>query len=282
MFWSRISVTCAMVLVFAAHGSMAQQPAPAQSDDSPQEVLAIVNGVKITKMHFDMLLEQYRPESRQWAEANKGQVLRQLVLQEILAQEGKRLKLDSDPQVQAQVQVQTNSTLARSVVRKYVNEKGHVTDDTLKSHYDAHQQDYVVSEQITASHILVKTQDEAQSVLKDLKDGKQFAEVAKERSIGPSASQGGQLGTFGRGRMVPAFEEAAFALKVGEISKPVQTQFGYHIITVTDRQAAHTRTFEEVKDEIREALVSTYIEGLVDDLRKKATVEVKHPDYKFE
>ena len=80
MVWSRISVTCAMVLVFAVHGSMAQQPAPSQSDDASQEVLAIVNGVNITKMHFDMLLEQYRPESRQWAEANKGQVLQQLVL----------------------------------------------------------------------------------------------------------------------------------------------------------------------------------------------------------
>jgi parvulin-like peptidyl-prolyl isomerase len=128
----------------------------------------------------------------------------------------------------------------------------------------------------------VQTKDEAETVLKELKSGKPFADVAKERSIGPSAPNGGDLGTFGQGRMVPAFEKAAFALKVGEISEPVQTQFGYHVITVTDRQAARTRPFEEVKEEIRESLVSDYIEGLVDDLRKKATVEVKNPAYKFE
>lgn len=282
MFWSRIGFTCALVLACAVHGSVAQQAAPAPSGDAAQEVLATVNGVDITKLHFDTLLQQYRPESRQWAESNKGQVLRQLVLQEVLAQEGKRLKLDRNPKVRAQLEVQTNSALARSVVRKYVDEKSDVTDAKLQGHYDANKQQYAVGEQVSASHILVQTKDEAENVLKELKDGKPFAEIAKARSIGPSAPNGGALGTFGSGRMVPAFEKAAFALKVGEISEPVQTQFGYHVITVTDRQEARTRPFEEVKDEIRESLVSAYIEGLVDDLRKKATVEVKNPAYKFE
>jgi peptidyl-prolyl cis-trans isomerase C len=282
MIRSRIGLTCALVLTYAVHTGVAQQATPAPSGDATQEVLATVNGVDITKLHFDMLLEQYRPESRQWAESNKGQVLRQLVLQEVLAQEGKRLKLDRDPQVQAQLAVQTNTTLARSVVRKYVDEKSQVTDAKLQGHYDAHQQEYVVGEQINASHILVQTKDEAENVLKELKEGKPFAEVAKARSIGPSAPNGGELGTFGRGRMVPAFEKAAFALKVGEISEPVQTQFGYHVITVTDRQEARTRPFDEVKEEIRESLVSAYIEGLVEELHQKATVQVKNPDYKFE
>jgi parvulin-like peptidyl-prolyl isomerase len=199
-----------------------------------------------------------------------------------LAQEGKRLHLDQDPQVQALVQLQQNTVLARSVVRKYVDEKSGVTDELMRQHYDAHQATYTTEEQITASHILVKTEAEAREALKELKQGKAFEEVAKAKSTGPSGPSGGSLGTFGRGRMVPEFEEAAFALKVGELSEPVLTQFGYHIITVTDRVEAHIKPFEEVKEDIRETLVSEYVDGLLKELRSKATVEIKNPDYKFE
>jgi parvulin-like peptidyl-prolyl isomerase len=168
------------------------------------------------------------------------------------------------------------------VVRKYVDEKSGVTDDVMRQHYDAHQASYMTEEQITASHILVKTEAEARDVLNELKQGKDFAEIAKAKSTGPSAPNGGSLGTFSRGRMVPEFEEAAFALKVGELSEPVQTQFGYHVITVTERMEAHVKPFDEVKEDIRETLVSEYVDTLLNDLRSKATVEIKNPDYKFE
>jgi parvulin-like peptidyl-prolyl isomerase len=279
MSWVRTGSILFVLLLCVAQASVAQQATPVEP---AQETLAVVNGTELTKLHFDLLIEQYRPEAQQWAQTNKGQVMRQLVLQEILAQEGKRLRLDQDPQVQALVQLQQNTVLARSVVRKYVDEKSGVTDEVMRQHYDAHQATYTTEEQITASHILVKTEAEAHEVLKELKQGKAFEEVAKVKSTGPSGPSGGSLGTFGRGRMVPEFEEAAFALKVGEISEPVLTQFGYHIISVTDRVEAHIKPFEEVKEDIRETLVSAYIDGLLKELRSKATVEIKHSDYKFD
>lgn len=282
MSWVRTGSILLVLLLCAAQQGMAQQAAPAESSQPSKEILAVVNGSALSKLHFDLLIEQYRPEAQQWAETNKGQVMRQLVLQEILAQEGKRMRLDQDPQVQALLQLQHNTVLARSVVRKYVDEKSGVTDEVIRKHYDAHQASYTAEEQITASHILVKTEAEAREVLNDLKQGKDFAEVAKAKSTGPSGPDGGSLGTFGRGRMVPDFEEAAFALKVGELSEPVKTQFGYHIITVTDRVEAHVKPFDEVREDIRETLVSEYIDTLLNDLRGKATVEIKNPDYKFE
>lgn len=282
MSWfNTCSILLALHLLMAA-SARAQQAAPVESASSSQEVLAVVNGKELTKLHFDLLIQQYRPEAKQWAQTNKGQAMRQLVLQEILAQEGQRLHLDQDREVQVLVQLQNSNILARSVVRKYIDEKSGVTDNTIRQYYDTHQGDYNTEEQITASHILVQTEAEAREVLKELKQGKDFAEVAKAKSIGPSAPNGGSLGTFGRGRMVPDFEEAAFALKAGEISEPVQTQFGHHIIKVTERLEPHVKPFDEVKEDIRETLISHYVDTLLEELRHKATVEIKNSEYNFD
>ncbi len=279
MSWSRMSCALIAFCLTVASPAIAQQSPP--TAESAQEVIVIVNGQPLTKLHFDQLLLQYRPEARQWAEQNKGRFMRELVLQELLAQEGKRIELDQDPAIQACLQVQMNSTLARSVVEKYVDEKSGITDDSVRKHYDAHKAEYKEDEQITASHILLQTEAEAQAVLKELKQGKDFAEMARAKSTGPSGSKGGSLGTFGKGRMVPPFEEAAFALKVGDISNPVKTQFGWHLITLTDRTEGRQQSFDGVKENIHKDLASAYIQALVEALRAKAKVEIKNPAYQY-
>jgi peptidyl-prolyl cis-trans isomerase C len=282
MSWFRISLTLMAVCLLAAPYGMAQQTAPAKDASTPDmahDVLAIVNGATLTKMDYEQLLQQYRPEARSEAEQNKGRFMRELVLQEILAQEGQRLQIEDDPQLQARLKIQKNSAIARAVVQKYIEEKSDVTDERLRDHYEKNKATFTSDEQIAASHILLKTEAEAQAALKEIKQGKDFAEVAKAKSTGPSAPQGGALGTFGRGRMVPAFEEAAFALKVGDVSAPVKTQFGYHIITVTDRTEAAPQSFDEVRDTIRRTLISEYVESLLDDLQSKAKIEIKNPEY---
>jgi peptidyl-prolyl cis-trans isomerase C len=282
MSWFRISLTLMAVCLLAAPYGMAQQTAPAKDASTPDmahDVLAIVNGATLTKMDYEQLLQQYRPEARSEAEQHKGRFMRELVLQEILAQEGQRLQIEDDPQLQARLKIQKNSAIARAVVQKYIEEKSDVTDERLRDHYEKNKATFTSDEQIAASHILLKTEAEAQAALKEIKQGKDFAEVAKAKSTGPSAPQGGALGTFGRGRMVPAFEEAAFALKVGDVSAPVKTQFGYHIITVTDRTEAAPQSFDEVRDTIRRTLISEYVESLLDDLQSKAKIEIKNPEY---
>jgi peptidyl-prolyl cis-trans isomerase C len=255
--------------------------AESQQNDSEKEVIAVINGQPLTKMHYDQLLQQYRPEARQWAEQNKGRFMRELVLQELLAQEGKRLNLEKTPEVQARLHVQENSTLARAVVQKYIDEKADITDQRMQQYYDQNKGEFVEEEQVSASHILVQTEEEAKEVRKELAQGKDFEELAKEKSTGPSGPQGGDLGTFGRGRMVGPFEEAAFALKAGEISEPVKTQFGWHIIKVTKRSEGEQQSFDQVKEDIREKMSSEYVQTLLKDLQDKATIEVKDPAYKM-
>ena len=276
----RFSLILMVVCLLAAPYGMAQQAPLTQGD--ADEVLATVNGTPLTKRHFDELLRQYSPQTQAAARQNKGRFMRELVLQEILAQEGRRIQIENDPEVAARLSLQRNSTLARAVVQKYVAEQSGMTDERLREHYDNNRASFAYDEQITARHILLKTEAEAQAALAEIKQGQDFAEVAKRKSTGPSAPDGGDLGTFGRGRMVPEFEQVAFALNVGEVSEPVKTQFGYHIIMVTDRTGSAPRPFDEVKDEIRRTLTSQYVESLIDDLQSKSNVDIKNPDYHFD
>ena len=278
----RYCCTVVAILLLVVRSGMAQQTPAAKPADASQEVLAVVNGTKLTRLDFEQLLQQYRPEVQEWATNNKGQIMRDLVTLELLAQEGTKLHLDQDPEVQAQIRIRTKDVLARTVVQKYVTERANITEDAIRKHYEATKDEYSVGEQVTASHILVKTASEAQEVLKELKQGKDFADVARARSLDSSASQGGDLGTFGRGDMVAEFEKAAFALKVGEISAPVHTQYGYHIIKVTQRTPARLKPLDEVKEDVRNALVSRYVDALLDNLRRAAQVQIVHPEYTFE
>jgi peptidyl-prolyl cis-trans isomerase C len=282
MPFARHSLILLAILMLNAQSGMAQQATPSTPTDAVPDVLAVVNGKQITKMDFDQLILQYRPEARGWAAQNKGRVMRDLVTLELLVQESAKLQLDQEPAVQSQIRLRTGNILARLVVQKYVAENAGVTDESVREHYEASKDDYTVGEQITASHILVKTAGEAQEVLEELNQGKEFADVAKAKSIGPSAPKGGELGTFERGRMVPAFEDAAFALQKGEISGPVHTQFGYHIITVTDRIAAHAKPLDDVREDIRKTLVSQYVDTLLADLHGKAKIQIMQPEYAFE
>lgn len=129
-----------------------------------------------------------------------------------------------------------------------------IGDDEVKYYYDTRTDEYVHPESVRARHILLASEEAANEVLKQLKDGGDFAELAKERSSCPSKEQGGDLGYFERGKMVKEFEDAAFALGAGEMSGLVKTQFGYHIIKVEDKKTPYTDEFEEVKEKIKENL----------------------------
>jgi peptidyl-prolyl cis-trans isomerase C len=283
MSWLRIGSTLVASCLFLSISSLSQAQDSAKPEQVPsQEVLAVINGEPLTQLHYDQFIEQYSPQVRSMAEQDKGRFMRELVLQELLAQEGKRQQIDQDPEVQIRLQTQMNTTIARAVVQKSVENDSGITDAKLKAHYDANKSNYKEGETITASHILVKTEPEAEALLEELKGGKDFAELAKEKSTGPSAPQGGDLGSFGRGRMVPDFEQAAFALKAGEVSQPVKTRFGWHVIKVTEHTEGKQQDFEQAKEEIRKALVTDYIQEMIQALQNKAAIEIKNPDYQFD
>jgi peptidyl-prolyl cis-trans isomerase C len=171
-----------------------------------------------------------------------------------------------------------------------------VTDEEISTFYERNKDKFKRPESVRASHILVdskptdtpedkqKAKEKAQGLLKQLKEGKDFAELAKTESACPSKAQGGDLNFFGKGQMVPEFENVAFALKPGEISDVVETQFGYHIIKVTEKKPEETVPLEEVKDRIKQYLTEEKSQKAVMDsvaaLRKDAVVVYSGPEAK--
>ena len=165
-----------------------------------------------------------------------------------------------------------------------------VTDEESRKYYDEHQDQFKQSEQVKASHILIKVEPTAsdeqkaearkkiEAVQGKLKKGDDFAVVAKEYSEGPSKSRGGDLGFFGRGQMVKPFEDAAFTMDVEEVSGVVETKFGYHIIKVSEKKPASTSSYSEVKDQLQQHLkqqkTRQAVEAYVEELRKKAKIEL--------
>lgn len=153
-----------------------------------------------------------------------------------------------------------------------------VSDEELQAYYEGHPESFKQDEQIKARHILITLEEAAspaevaeatnkiEDILAKAKAGEDFAVLAEEYSEGPSAATGGDLGWFGRGAMVPAFEQAAFALKKGEVSDPVRTRFGLHLIKVDDRKEPRTLAFDEVKDRIREMIAQDRASDRVSDL----------------
>lgn len=150
-------------------------------------------------------------------------------------------------------------------------------EEDAKAFYEENKDSFQVDE-VTASHILVKEEALAKDILGKLKNGEKFEDLAKQYGTDGTKDSGGSLGTFGRGEMVSEFEEAAFALKAGEISEPVKTEFGYHIIKVTDKNQG-TKTYDEVKDSIISNLVSQEAEKKSKGLRDSIKVEYLTDEY---
>ena len=146
-----------------------------------------------------------------------------------------------------------------------------------KAYYEANKDSFAVDE-VTASHILVKEEATAKEILEKLKAGEKFEDLAKQYGTDGTKDTGGSLGTFGRGQMVAEFEEAAFALQPGEISDVVKTEFGYHIIKLTDKNQG-TKTYDEVKETITSTLVSQEAEKKIKELKTSAKVEYLTKDY---
>lgn len=185
-------------------------------------------------------------------------------------------------------QIKKDKTIQKFLDKKM--EESKVTEEEAKKYYDEHIDDFTKSE-VKASHILISTRDaatqaplsdeekakkkeEAEAILKQAKSGKNFAELAQQHSEDPgSAKLGGDLGYFDKKRMVPEFTEAAFALKVGEVSDLVETEYGYHIIKLIDKKEAEVESFESVKQSIKENLEYDKYNALVEELKGKAKIE---------
>ncbi|MGI9366491.1 MAG: peptidylprolyl isomerase [Rhizobiaceae bacterium] len=188
----------------------------------------------------------------------------------ILAEEA---GLDKDPELMRRLTLLRSRALHNDYFLKKIQPT--VTEDMVKSRYDTEVAQMTPQQQINARHILVKTQEEAEAIIKELEGGADFAELAKTKSTGPSGPKGGDLGTFGKGQMVPEFETAAFALDKGAFSKePVKTQFGFHIIKVEDKIDQPLPTFEQAEPQLEQVLMAEAYAEAVKAGREKVGVEL--------
>ncbi|MFT5488234.1 MAG: peptidyl-prolyl cis-trans isomerase C [Paracoccaceae bacterium] len=278
MKFSSLAVVCAATMVFAMPAGaqnadkkadkMATQPAAAADP-----VVATVNGVNILGSDVEaargQLPEQYRnlPMDQLYQP-----ILNQLIRTKILSAQARADKLHETDAYKRRVDLLAERMLEEALLAKTVGEK--VTDEALQARYDKTSGSFPTKEEIRARHILVKTEAEADAIIKDLTGGADFAKLAAENSIGPSKTRGGDLDYFSKGQMVPPFEEAAFALSKGEFTKSaVKSPFGWHVIKLEDKRQSKPPSFEESRAKLSQELSQEIALQLVKELTEKAKIE---------
>lgn len=244
-------------------------PVSAQDTPSLDTVMATVNGEVITLGDMISVHAGLQPQYQQLpVDTLFSSILDQLVQQTALAQS---LNGEVPQHVEIALNNERRTLLASEALEAFVagNE---VSDEDLQAAYDAQFSSFVGEDEYNASHILVPTEEEAKDIRKELTDGADFAETAKVKSTGPSGASGGSLGWFGAGQMVKPFEDAVAELAVGEISQPVQTQFGWHLIILNDARKSQAPTFEEARQELLNNAQRTAVQAFI--AKQAAAAEV--------
>ncbi|MDO5707861.1 MAG: peptidylprolyl isomerase [Andreesenia angusta] len=246
-----------------------------------KKVFAVVGDKEITKRDVEEFLHNIGPQNAaqfQGEEGNK-RVVDELVNHELMFLDAKENGLDQDDIYIKEVKRMQDNLLKQYAIQKLLSDVK-VDDQEVKDFYEKNKSFIAQPEKMRASHILVETEEKAKEIIKSIEDGASFEEKAKEFSTCPSKENGGDLGEFPKGSMVPEFEAAASSMEIGEISKePVKTQFGYHLIKLVDKKEAYTPDFEEVKDQVKEqALLAkqekVYFEKL-NELKEKYDIDYK-------
>ena len=272
-----LALACGAATPALAQSTSPSQPAADTDGQAAEAVVAIVNGSKIyigdvLRARQSLPLEYQSVPLEMIFEP----LLNRLVDQMLLTMAAREAKIGDDPDVQEQLQALEDQVLQQGYLRKQIASE--VTEAKLQARYEAQYKGQSGPEEVRARHILVETEEKAREVLADIRGGADFAEAAKTHSTGPSGPRGGDLGFFQAGQMVPEFSQAAFAMQAGEVSEPVQTQFGWHIIKVEERRAAPAPAFEEVAEELRVEVEREVAAKVVSDLREGATIETFTPE----
>lgn len=222
-----------------------------------KEVLAVVGGEEITEELFNTFLQGV-PKEQQAYLSNpqfREQCLEQLISLFLFAKKGQEEKLNETEEFKNIIVNAKRDVLAQLAMRETMKDVT-VSEEEVKEYYDANQAQYQKGTTVSAKHILLASEEKCNEILAAITSGeKAFEEAAQEFSTCPSGQRGGDLGTFGKGQMVPEFEQAAFAAEIGQVVGPVKTQFGFHLIKVEAKNEATVASFEEVKENIKRTLV---------------------------
>ncbi|MEK9645056.1 MAG: peptidylprolyl isomerase [Alphaproteobacteria bacterium] len=247
--------------------------APAVIAQAPDPVVATVNGANILRSDIEaaraQLPEQYRNLPMDQA---FQPILNQLIRTKLLAQKARDAKLQESETHKRSVALIEDRLLEQAYLQQAIEKR--LTDKALRDRYEVAVKSYPASEEVRARHILVNTEAEAVAVIKEISGGADFAKLAAEKSIGPSKTRGGDLDYFGRGQMVKSFEDAAFALDKGAVTdKPVQSQFGWHVIKVEDKRQSKPPSFEDAREQISQEMSQDAAGEVVKELTEGAIIQ---------
>ncbi|MDD5491079.1 MAG: peptidylprolyl isomerase [bacterium] len=249
-----------------------------------QTVLANIGSKVITSIDFTERLKQLPPQYQALirADEDKKTMLDALVKEQLIVQEAKERNLDKEKTIQAKINTIVDQILLEEMIKRVRESQLKPSEAEAKNYYDQHKNEFAGPERVKVAHILVKEKAQADQVLAQLKKGADFSQLAKEFSIDSSSSKaGGVMEYFGKGEMVPDFEKGAFALTTpGQISEPVKTAFGYHIIKLIDKKAAGEKSFEEAKAEVERTVEKNKFDQWLESLKKKWHVKINYENLK--
>jgi peptidyl-prolyl cis-trans isomerase C len=257
--------------------SAAAAPTAAEAPP-PDTVVAKVNGQAIRLSDLSDAARTLPPQMQGMpAPVLYPMLLDQLIDRQALTDMARKTGLDKDPSVQRQMTTAADRALQTALITKEVGPK--VTEQAVRARYDQEMAGKPGEEEVHARHILVPTEAEAKEIIAQLKKGGDFAALAKQHSKDPGAAQGGDLGFFKKGDMVPEFADAAFALQPGQVTQePVHTQFGWHVIKLEERKRDEPPPFEQAHDELRQKMVQEDVQKILQEARNEATIEKFNPD----
>jgi peptidyl-prolyl cis-trans isomerase C len=252
----------------------ASAPESAPASVSEEDTLATVNGSPITKEDVVAFM-QLKQQTQPGAQMNPGLLLNEMINTRLLVQEAESKGIQDTEEVKRMLKMQRAATLVSVVVRDYLDSL-ELSDEELKGEYDA-QIAGVDKEEYKARHILLANEEDAKKIITQVKpDASNFADLAKEKSTGPSGKDGGDLGWFSARSMVPEFADAVKGMKKGDVSKtPVQSEFGWHVIYLEDLREIPLPSFEDSKERLKLIVAQKKLQEHIAELREKASIEIK-------
>ena len=266
------------ISILADEGTSTTETDPEVTETAlpPETILASFDGQTITLGEFNQLWEQV-PEDYK-LQLDKSMVLDQMISEKLLIQEAKNMGLEEDEKVIEQIRKITEQILVQVLIEREILDKVKVNDEEVLEYYEQNKDSFTEKEQVHLYNILLETEEEAQDILEQLKAGEDFSEIAKEKSTGPSAAQGGDLGYLIKGTIVPEIEDVVFALELEVLSEVVKTDFGFHILKITEKKPETVKALEEVKEDIVQTLLPTKqkeaFDNLLEELKSKSEIEI--------
>jgi peptidyl-prolyl cis-trans isomerase C len=257
------------LIAIAAAGS------PVLAQDAADPVVAKVGAIEIHESELALAITGLDPQLANLPDEQKRvAALSSIVDVKLLAADAAKEGLQDAADFKKRLAYLTDRELHNAFFKKHVVDA--VTPEEVKARYDKEIAAITPEDEIRARHILVKTEEEAKAIIADLDAGKDFTEIAKEKSTDPNKSEGGDLGYFGKGRMVPEFETAAFALEKGAYSKePVKSQFGFHVIKIEDKRKQEPPALEQVETQVRQLVMRDKYVELLEKAKEASPVEIE-------